>query len=205
MGFVVKFALLFVLCFSSAEGATHEIRDGKARFTIGYSGGTHEGFTSDISGHFSKTSGLIRVPIGSIRTGDKTRDCHMREALGLDYDKSKFPEEHVCTEEDTLPDSGPNAISYPYIDFRVTGIADKGDLWEVTGEWRIHGITRPVTIPFEVERREDGLRAEAETELLLSEFQVEVKPVKVLFLTIRSFDKVRLRLELVLAPESFTK
>ena len=58
-------------------------------FDIGYSAGVHHGKVSDFAGEVIVTSGLLpisahlSVQIANMSTGNPTRDCHMREALGL--------------------------------------------------------------------------------------------------------------------------
>ena len=81
-------------------------------FSLGWSLGTHEGRASRVTGSvqaqvepFAIAQGEFRVPIAAMSTGSSTRDCHMREALGIDYARSQFPAEHVCV-NDRVPMSG---------------------------------------------------------------------------------------------------
>src|SRR3954471_299985 len=59
-------------------------------FTLGWTLGTHEGQASRVTGSvqaqvepFVIGQGEFRVPITAMSTGSTTRDCHMREALGI--------------------------------------------------------------------------------------------------------------------------
>lgn len=103
---------------------------GMIKFSIPYTFGTHHGIARSVEG-FVQTDASERVlrsqfklPIQSLTTGNKTRDCHMLEALGLDYSQSLFPQEHVCDSNDQLPATGRDSIQYPdilveFVDFVV--------------------------------------------------------------------------------------
>src|SRR5262245_35509977 len=93
-------------------------------FRLPYTGGTHTGSARSASGTLTfDPSSLIRinahivVPIDDIHSGDSKRDCHMREALGLDYTRSQFPKSHVCDNANRIPTSGPDSVVYPTIEF----------------------------------------------------------------------------------------
>src|SRR5215471_21288056 len=95
---------------------------------IPYTFGTHQVAATQIEGQIeldSKSldvrSGHLWVSISELKSDDPKRDCHMREALGLDYSRSRFPKEHVCDGQNRLPTSGNDAIVYPRIELRVTG------------------------------------------------------------------------------------
>ena len=70
---------------------------------VPYSLGTHTAAATAVGGELfidPETLSLVRgrlvVPVTSIEGGSSRRDCHMREALSLDYGRSRFPREHVC-------------------------------------------------------------------------------------------------------------
>src|SRR4051794_16967897 len=70
---------------------------------IPYTFGTHDMVAHSVrgglqvrAGSLAFMSGGFSVPISAIEAGNGTLACHMRESLGLDYMKSKFPGEHVC-------------------------------------------------------------------------------------------------------------
>src|SRR5262245_58017183 len=111
----------------------------------------------------------------------------MREALGLDYAKSGFPEEHVCDDNNKLPASGPDAVVYPEIRFEVTGISAQDDAKlvldrekpvDLDGKWTIHGTTKPARIPVKIRPEGEGFRLTGSTKLSLKSFGVEVKSAK---------------------------
>jgi polyisoprenoid-binding protein YceI len=39
-----------------------------------------------------------------------------------------------------------NAVQFPDITFKSTAVARSGDAYEVTGDLKLHGVTRPVTV-----------------------------------------------------------
>src|SRR5215813_8799441 len=70
---------------SVAEGS-------KLEAVVVYSLGAHTQTAGEVHGEvrtdpatLAEVSGTVVVPLASIRGDESTRDCHMREALGLDY------------------------------------------------------------------------------------------------------------------------
>ena len=108
----------------------------KAEAVVVYSLGTHTQTAQDIRGEvtldpatLASARGSVVVPIAGIRGDGGTRDCHMREALGLDYAAGgRFPKEHVCDGQDRLPASGPEAVAFPDIRLEVLGVRPLDDL-----------------------------------------------------------------------------
>jgi polyisoprenoid-binding protein YceI len=102
------------------------------------------------------------VPIASLSTADKTRDCHMVEALGFKYAGSVFPKEHACDKDNKLPSSGPNSVSFPNIEFNLTGFkisstnkaleVSKPVVMSASADWTIHGVKRQENISMTVVR-----------------------------------------------------
>src|SRR4029450_4001930 len=100
-----------------------------------YSLGTHTTTANAVQGTLrlepntlDAAEGSIVVPIASLRGDGGTRDCHMREALGLDYSRSRFPSEHVCDGENPLPATGPDAIVFPEIRLELLSARPLDDL-----------------------------------------------------------------------------
>jgi len=164
---------------------------------IGYTLGTHEGGASRVSGsafvdfeNAALSSAEFRVPIAAMTTGNEKRDCHMREALGLDYGLSGYPEAHVCDSSNRLPESGVNAIQFPEVVFELTGLkaadgtpltrVDAGSEAQVLaiGAWTIHGVRKEQFIALRVVRASGTaspeLRVRGSFEILLKDFGVEV-------------------------------
>jgi polyisoprenoid-binding protein YceI len=197
-------ALLTVGLSSSAQAASTELKiqpkaDGSTgiQIAIGYTLGTHEGGASAVSGsalvdfeNAALSSAEFRVPISAMTTGNEKRDCHMREALGLDYAISGYPEAHVCDSSNRLPGSGVDAIQYPEVTFELTGLkaadgtpltrVDAGSEAQVlaVGAWTIHGVRKEQFVTVRVARTDVNgapqLRVRGSFDLLLKDFGVEV-------------------------------
>lgn len=167
------------------------------RFSIAYTAGVHNGDVKSIQGLLvtdqdNNLSGAhVEVPIDAMATGDLSRDCHMREALGIDYTASRFPNEHVCDRNNRTPDAGADAVVFSKIIFDFTGFqsAPSTDLALaqtvlVNGTLTIHGQTRAITaLPLTVQKitNADGsssLRVQGNFNLSLKNYQVIVKPFK---------------------------
>jgi hypothetical protein len=187
-------------------------------FSIPYTAGTHDGFSSQIDGlvETDDNDQLIRaqfmVPIVSLSTSNKTRDCHMLEALGLDYRASRFPEKHVCNSQDKLPSSGPDSIVYPSIAFQFQSFtqlpavplkAGVPTSARVKAVMQIHGVTRqlnslPLQITKSVVRGQTFLRVQTRFQLSLQDYQIVVKPVKIGPFSFGVDDTVSVSLDLTL-------
>jgi polyisoprenoid-binding protein YceI len=139
-------------------------------------------------------SGRLVVPLTALRGGGDTLNCHMREAMGLDYAKSAFPGSHVCS-GGQLPASGNDAVAFPEIVFEilrvtVTGARSRGadgDTFPVavSGRWIIHGIARNdafdlrLTVPADIPPNEGthprSIRVEGMRKIRLADYGVKVK------------------------------
>ncbi|TDD57253.1 polyisoprenoid-binding protein [Nonomuraea terrae] len=71
----------------------------------------------------SKSDAELTIQAGSVRTGDRRRDAHLRGRF-LDAD------------------------GHPAITFASTGVVRAGEVFRVTGDLTIRGVTRPVTVDF---------------------------------------------------------
>lgn len=69
--------------------------------------------------------GTITVDAASIDTGNPQRDGHLRSADFLDSD------------------------NFPTITFTVKGVAPAGDVYKVTGDLAIHGVTKEIVLDYE--------------------------------------------------------
>jgi polyisoprenoid-binding protein YceI len=145
---IFAFCVFFLTTKIFADsGVTWRIDEGsKIEIRAKYTFGTHELSTKQISGDIlelkGKYSGEIKVPIMSIKEGSAELECHLQEALGLNYEKSDFPDKHICTKDDKIPSEGPNSISYPDIRFEVENLEKGKDRFIVSGQWTIHGVTK---------------------------------------------------------------
>ena len=166
--------------------------------SIDYTVGTHVGYASSVTGRAlvdfesaSVSSAEFRVSIASMTTGNTKRDCHMREALGLDYALSGYPENHICDANNNLPASGVDSVQYPEVIFELRGLnaADGTPLTRIDagaevpvlalGSWTIHGVRKDQVVSLKATRTQDEngrnrLRVRGDFNLLLKDFGIEV-------------------------------
>ncbi|WP_223652614.1 YceI family protein [Hymenobacter psoromatis] len=100
-------------------------------YAVHFSGGKAEGTFSGLAGtvNFDPADPAqaaldVRVEAATISTGNKLKDKHARGDSWFDVEK------------------------YPTIRFASTTIARRGDAYVATGRLTLHGVTRPVVIPF---------------------------------------------------------
>lgn len=195
--------LLFVLAATSklrAHEIHYEVSDQTAaapmlRFSIPYTLGTHDGAVHSLSGFAQVTendqvvSARFEVPIDSMKTGHDLRDCHMREALGIEYSDSRFPREHVCDGNNQIPQSGPDSIQYPVITVEFVGmtlpsepfVIGSPQNFKVKGKIKIHGIVQEQVWPVLITKTVNangiqGFRLVTRFPISLRSFNIKVKP-----------------------------
>ena len=207
-----------------AENRTYRVaasvEGSKAEAVVVYSLGTHTQTAREIHGEvtldpttLASATGAVVVPIAGLRGDGGTRDCHMREALGLDYAAGgRFPTEHVCDGQDRLPASGPESVAFPEIRLEILGARPLDDLGlleagkpvrvELDVRWTLHGVTRPSRELVRALRDGPGLRVRGRATVVLADHGVVVKPTKVLFAEIKIGDAVTVTFDLRLVPSS---
>jgi polyisoprenoid-binding protein YceI len=177
---------------------------------VPYSVGTHDVAVQDMKGEVDveaggKATGHFTIPLTSLDTGSSARDCHMREGLGLDYTKSKYPGEHICNSENLLDES---QIVYPSIEFDLENVsppverakltADGKDV-HVLGKWSIHGVTKeftfPATISFTGGDRKQIL-LDTTIPIRLKDFGIVIKKAFVISVA----DEISAHIHLIFAP-----
>ena len=192
---------------SPAEGS-------KAEAVVVYSLGTHTQVAQDIRGEVTLDtatlaggSGAVVVAIAGIHGDGGTRDCHMREALGIDYAAGgRFPKEHVCDAHDALPASGPEAVAFPDIRLEILGarpLDDPGLLGtgkpvrvELDVRWTVHGVSKPQKELTRLVQEGNGLHARGRSTVVLADHGVVVKATRVLFAEIKVGDAVTVTYDL---------
>jgi len=213
-------ALLLLAAPAAAEPRTYRVapvaEGSKAEAIVVYSLGSHTQVAGEVRGEvrtdpstLAEVSGAVVVPLASIRGDGSTRDCHMREALGLDYTAGgHFPAEHVCDASNQLPASGPDAVAFPEIRMELITARPLDDLSllgqgqpvrvELEVKWMLHGVAHVQKELARVLRDGTGLRARGRSTIVLRDFDVVVKPVKVLFAEVKVGDAVTVSYDLKL-------
>lgn len=182
---------------------------------VPYTFGTHHEHVTEVHGVVRVDADALRLeqgrlaaPLAAFRSDDAERACHLRESLGLDYRRSRFPREHVCDGENHLPATGPDAIAYPEIVLELTGgspgaTAPGGARTvEVEGTLTAHGVSRPVRLDLTVSRDAppDMLRVRGRLPLRLTDFGITVKAAKVVLVTISVRDEITVEIDALLEP-----
>lgn len=175
-----------------ADGATG------IKFSLPYKAGIHHGLSSEIKGQVvtdendQLLSAEFVVPIASLSTNNASRDCHMREALGVDYTNSVFPKEHICNRDNQFPAEGPDSIAYPEIllsfkRFEVApavpfpvGVAVET---KVQAVFEIHGVKQEIILPLKVLKSvpsvgHSSLQITGKFIIVLTDYGIVVKPFK---------------------------
>jgi polyisoprenoid-binding protein YceI len=213
---------------ASAQNLTYTVGTLQAngvKFAIPYTAGVHEGTAKVIQGQVVLNGNKLEtiqvsVPIDSMSTGNITRDCHMREALGIDYTNSEFPAQHVCDSNNKTPATGPNSVVFPTIEFLFQAadhaqiinfdpsVADVQKL-AVVGKITMHGISQAIKVgategvQTTVTRMAgtDDLRLQTQFEVVLDDHKVQVKPFKLGPIEIGVGKKAKVTLDLVLKKQ----
>ncbi len=175
-------------------------------FSIGYSLGVHNGSAKTVIGSVKLqdnplmiSSAEFTIPVLSLSTFNEERDCHLLEALALDYTVSDFPASHACNHQNQLPGSGPNSIAYPNIKFSFTSLIDANSTNALApnvpkdllaaGTLEMHGIKKNVQIPLTLTLNSatpQTINVKGAFDILLSEYGAIVKK----FLFIKTKDTV---------------
>ena len=153
--------------------ATHRMGDFSGRAE----GVTGE-FQADITDLRAGITGVARVRVASLRTGNETRDRDMRKVLDVD----RFPEIRF-----TIGSVEPSFNS-------ATPSADT--LLTVKGGLAVRGVERPVTFMARVRLREDRIWVRGESRIRLTDFGIE--PPSRLFFKVG--DEVTIGFDLTLDP-----
>ena len=100
---------------------------------------------------------------------------------------------------DAMLDEGQlDAKRFPTISFESTGVRRDGERFVVSGNFTLHGVTRKISVPVEVTRREGTLTGAASFQLRTSDFGI--KPYSAALGTIKNRDEVDFKLRLVAVP-----
>lgn len=123
--------------------------------------GTAKGATGTIKTNgkdFSKATGTISVPVGTMETGNGLRDKHLKGPDWLD------------------------AKSHPNITFTIEGVDNvktevKGDVTVVTGKARgkisIHGKSKAMSVPITAKIKGDKIKVDMKFEVTLADYDIK--------------------------------
>ncbi len=221
----MKSLFVVVILFSAIQSVAAEQiysplqrADGETgiKFSLPYRAGIHHGQSSEIRGQVvtdendQLVSANFVVPISSLSTNNATRDCHMREALGIDYTNSKFPKEHVCDRDNVLPVKGPDAIVYPeiHLSFKRFEVAPatpfpvgKAVDTKVLVQFEIHGVEQELIVPLKVlktipSQGRSSLKITGKFPVILADHGIVVKPFKLGPIEIGVGDKATAEIDL---------
>jgi len=221
----MKNILIFLLVVASApilqakeiryEISTQTPVSRMIQFSIPYTMGVHEGSAEALHGgavtdeNDNVIGARFQVPIDSIRTGNKERDCHLREALGINYSQSRFPKEHVCDSKNELPLSGPDSVQYPEIVVDFQGMSLPSEpftigtpkQFEVKVKIAIHGVEKIQLWPVMITKIVDsngvqGFHLMSQFTESLKDFGIQVKPFALGPIKIGVKDQVTVRVAL---------
>ena len=198
-----KFILLFLTgCASSALAAILvPLKESKVILNVPYTMGTHklegQGFLGTV--HLDEktltiSEGRLTLRVDKITGEKKTLICHMKEALTLDYEKSDFPENHVC-EDDKLPSEGKNAPVYSEIEVQLVKPISV-DSTSTTVRWIIHGVSREQEVPVSMSWNKQSRNLLLKSNFTINRKDYDITVKKFLFIGVD--DKIPLTIQLVL-------
>ncbi len=182
---MIKIILIFFLSLSSQAYSFFKLAPVSGthiKVIVPYTMGEHKITSDEIQGSvtFDKDKSLVKqgeliLPVKSLRHDKTQLVCHLQESLSLDYDKSDFPDEHVC-EDDKLATVGKNSPAFINI---VASLIEPFKLGYVTVpvRWTIHGVTKdlPVEIHSDWDAENSKLNIRGEIKFQRSDFNITVK------------------------------
>jgi len=125
---IAALALIIASAFTVIKSQDWKIGDG---YSVKFAGGDPSGEFKGLKGTISfdpanlKTSKFdCSIDVATINTGNGMKNTHAKSALWFDADK------------------------YPTISFTSTAITKTATSYEAAGNLTMHGVTKPVTIPF---------------------------------------------------------
>lgn len=196
----MQFFLTFAIFIFSFSSFALTLKEQSLEFIVPYTFGSHAFKSTQLDGELvwdeasrRVTQANYAVDITQVQVKDEKLKCHFEESMGLDYEKSDFPSEHVCNDDDRLPAEGKNAIVFKKIKLRLLSpINLESKTAQV--EWEIRGIKKIQELPIEINFNEADnlLTLNAEWKMKRSNFGIVVKK----FLFIDADDTIKLKLKL---------
>jgi hypothetical protein len=180
------------------------LKESRVLLSVPYTMGTHElegqGFLGSVlfdESTLLMSEGRFSLAVDRITGEKKTLVCHMYEALTLDYEKSDFPEEHVC-EDDKLPSQGKNAPVYPEIELQLLKPISI-DATSMTVRWTIHGVSREKVIPVSIRWDKLSRHLTVRSNIIIDRRDFDITVKKFLFIGVE--EKIPLKIELILGEK----
>lgn len=177
-------------------------KDSGIEFKIPFTFGIHNGKAHQFQGSFELDQNdflqkiQVTLPISKIETGNSTRDCHLRESLGIDYShqQSIYPSKHVCNSKNELPVQGNDSIAFPEIKLSLVQVLkstplpiplNKKTKTTLLAELEIHGIKKTFELEVEILKTQptpttENIEIQTTFDVSLADFAILVKPVNLL-------------------------
>lgn len=200
----VAAAAVALIVASAAGAATYTVQPRQSELVVRtFKAGIASAFAHDHVARATRFSGTVEydpqapgeavVEITAEAASVVVDEPQLRRRYGLDEPVSEKDRAKI---QQTM--ESPEQLDverFPEIAFRSTRVTvgANGGL-EVAGDFTLHGVTRPVTVPVTVELDGETLRAEGSFRFLQSDFRIE--PFSGGFGTVRNQDEVELTIRL---------
>jgi polyisoprenoid-binding protein YceI len=171
------FPVIFLLLPITAEGQVYTGSEGLVQFTSRAPLLTFTGTSNHLTGFINTETGEVDffVDLGTLDTGNRRRDRDMRQV-------------YLETEK------------YPFAEFtgRLSSVLESGIMDKqpvtVTGLFTMREISREVEITGTIEITGEGLKVEADWEVLLSDYNID-RP-RIVFYELSEVQKVSIKIQL---------
>lgn len=185
---------------SLPAGATYRIDATQSRFMVkAFAGGFLSAFAHDHNIAIREFAGEVQFTFGTVEPA--SLQLRIKAVSLAVTDKVSASDRQKI--EGTMRDEVLETSKYPDILFRSTSVSASktGDgkyQARIAGEVTLHGVTRPLTIPAQLEFEPSALRASGGFSLKQSSF--EIKPVSVAGGTVKVKDELKFTFEIVAKP-----
>jgi polyisoprenoid-binding protein YceI len=180
--------------------ASYRIDPSQSRFMVkAFAGGFLSAFAHDHNIAVREFSGDVQFTFGTVAPA--SLQLRIKSASLAVTDKVSAGDRQKI--EGTMRDEVLESGKYPEIVFKSTNVsaAKTGEgqyQAKISGELTLHGVTRPLTIPAELEFGASSLRARGGFSLKQSSF--EIKPVSVAGGTVKVKDELKFTFDIVAKP-----
>lgn len=196
----MRFSFFISVLFFSLSCFALTLQEQSLEFIVPYTFGSHTFKSTQLKQELvwdedkrSITQANFSVDLSQIKVKDDKLKCHFEESMGLDYEKSDFPSEHVC-QDNKLPTEGKNAIVFKQIKLRLLSpINLESKTAQV--EWEIRGIKKTQVLPIEInyDNEKHLLVLKSDWIMKRSDYGIHVKK----FLFIDADNDIQLKLKIV--------